>query len=156
KDAAIFGADGQGLTLRIEIDSVHFKNVAKAMLLGDDNIAQGHVTVVDAATGQVLGTFKLWVTGERPSTGARILGALDPTGIVSMAQAAGDASPAKEQPIMAENFAQEVLRQTYGDARTRAAHAAPAHSAAPVSAQPAALVNGETPAQQAASSHIAE
>lgn len=157
KEAALFGADGAAITLKVEIDKVHFKNAMKAMFLGDDNYAMGHVAVVDAASGQVLGTFKFWVNAERPGVGMRVLTALDPTGLVGMSQAMSRTDVSKEQVVMAANFARETLRQTYGDARSKAVHAAasstvataaPVSSSAPVQAAPAS-------AQAAASSTIA-
>jgi hypothetical protein len=156
KEAALFGADGAAISLKIEIDKVHFKNVMKAMLLGDENYVQGQVAVVDAASGQPLGTFKFYVYGDRPNAGQRVLAAIDPTGIVGMTQAMSANDPAKEQVVMAANFAEEALRQTFGEARSRAAHAPPAPgstAAAPASAPAANLIAASGAAQAAASSN---
>ena len=86
----------------------------------------------------------------------RVLSAIDPTGLVALSQAMSDTNAGKEENVMASNFAQEALRQTYGDAASKAAHARPASAAAPVSGQPAALRSAEGPEQLAAASHSTE
>ncbi|MFI4976846.1 MAG: hypothetical protein ACHP84_20120, partial [Caulobacterales bacterium] len=99
KEAALYGDDGQPITIRIELDKVHLKNPVKAMLVGDDNLAKGHVDVIDPSTGQQLGTFAVRVNAENVGTrGASIammlVGALDPTGYVDVATSAASAGSA--------------------------------------------------------------
>jgi hypothetical protein len=61
-------------------------------------------------------------------TAMSIVGALDPTGLVDAGAAAADAGSAQlnrggTEAGMSANFARETLRQTFGDARAKAAHA---------------------------------
>ena len=132
-EAALYGAVGQPITLRIEVDKVHLKNAAKAMLIGDDNWAKGQVVVVDASTGASLGTFAVRVNASRgglngATLGLTLLGALDPTGYVDVATTAAAAGSGTDrsgaQARMSANFAAEALRQTFGTARARAVHSA--------------------------------
>ena len=134
REAALYGDAGPPIALRIELDKVHLKNVMKSMLIGDDNMAKGRVAVVDPATGQPFGTFAVRVNAERhghagASIAITVLGALDPTGYVALGtMAAGAASAGVNrsgaEATMSANFAAETLRQTFGDARARAAHPA--------------------------------
>lgn len=131
REAAIYGAAGRPITLRIELNRVHYKNAAAAMLIGDDNQARGHVAVLDQSAGQQLSTFSVDVDGERPGEMAAeialgVIGAFDPTGAVDMASMAGSAASADidragAAAAMIANFTAETLRQTFGAARTRAA-----------------------------------
>lgn len=131
--AAFYGDTGRPIVLKIELDRVHFKNVAAAILIGDDNQTRGHVAVVDQAGGQELGTFKVRVDAERPGDlaaeiGLDIVGAFDPTGAVDIAHAAGNASSAERDrggttAAMITNFADQTLRETFGDTRAEAARA---------------------------------
>lgn len=132
REAALYGDAGPPIALRIELDKVHLKNAMKSMLIGDDNMIKGRVAVVDPATGQPLGTFAVRVNAERrghagASIAMTVVEALDPTGYVAVgAMAAGAASAAVNrsgaEATMSANFAAETLRQTFGDARSRAAH----------------------------------
>lgn len=134
KEAAFYGAAGQPITLRVELQKVHFKNMVQALLIGDDNQAKGQVAVVDPATGQQSGTFLVQVNAERSSgAGASIastvIGAFDPTGLVSMGMAAGSAASADinrggTTAGLVANFASETLRQTFGDAKAKAVNLA--------------------------------
>ncbi len=130
-EAALYGDAGRPITLRIEVDKVHLKNAAKAMLMGDDNSAKGRVVVVDASTGSPLGTFAVKVNASRggfngAAVGMTLLGALDPTGYVDVATTAASAGSGTDrsgaEARMSANFATETLRRTFGDARARAAH----------------------------------
>jgi hypothetical protein len=133
KGAALYGTTGAPITLKIEVDKVHFKNPLKAMVIGDNNLAKGRVAVFDQTSGQQLGTFKVEVDAERPSAAgagagiALFLGeVLDPTGGLAIAHMAGNAASADinrggTTAAMSANFAAETLRQTFGDAKTRAA-----------------------------------
>jgi hypothetical protein len=133
-EAKFFGETGRPVILRIALDRVHFKNVAAAMLIGDNNWTEGRVAVVDQASGQQLGTFEIQVDAEKPGDLAGeialdVVGAFDPTGAVDMAHMAGDASSAEinragTTAAMIANFTAETLRQAFGDAKTRAVHLA--------------------------------
>ena len=96
RGAALYGADGQPVTLKIEVDKVHLKNPVASMLIGDNNRARGHVTAVDATTGQVLGTFSIDVDADRKGEALAmfIVGAIDPTGYVDIATTAASATSA--------------------------------------------------------------
>ncbi len=130
-EAALYGAVGQAVVLRITIDKVHLKNAVASMIIGDDNQAAGHVDAVDQATGQPLGSFKVKVNAERhreASIAMAIVGAVDPTGYVDVASmVAGAGSAAFDhsgtEAAMGLNFAAATLRQTFGDAAAKAAHA---------------------------------
>jgi hypothetical protein len=136
KGALLYGTSGRPIALNIDLDKVHFKNPLKALVIGDNSMTTGHVAVLDQSTGAQLGTFKVQVDAERPSaagTGASIamfLGeAFDPTGISGMVDMAGNAASADinrggAASAMRANFAAETLRQTFGDAKTRAAKSA--------------------------------
>ncbi|MBV9995485.1 MAG: hypothetical protein JO127_09745 [Caulobacteraceae bacterium] len=132
QEAALYGANGQSLILKVEIKKVHVKNALKAMVLGDANYAWGEVTVVDASNGRPLGDFKVAVSADRPGVGMTLLGMVDPTGLVNLSNAVSGTNRPREELIMESNFARETLRRTYGDARMKAAHLAkPAPPAAP-------------------------
>ena len=131
-EAALYGTTGQPIALTIDIEKVHLKNPMKAMLIGDDNQTAGHVAVADQASGQAAGKFPVRVDAERhrgASIALCVIGALDPTGyadVAIMAASAGAAGVNRsgEEKAMDANFAAETLRQTFGDARAKAAHAA--------------------------------
>ena len=130
RQAHLYGDDGRPITLRIDLERVHFKNPLKAMLIGDDNQAKGRVSVVDPATGQETGAFKVQVDAERgglsgASIALAVIGAFDPTGMVDLGATTGSAASADldrsgTAARMSVNFAAETLRQTYGDARANA------------------------------------
>ena len=130
RQAHLYGDEGRAITLRIDLERVHFKNPLKAMLIGDDNQAKGRVSVLDPATGQETGSFKVQVDAERgglsgASIALAVLGAFDPTGMIDVGSAAGSAASADIDRSgtagqMSANFAAETLRQTYGDARANA------------------------------------
>jgi hypothetical protein len=130
-EAAFYGTSGRPITVRIDINHVHFKNVVQALLIGDNNDARGRVTVVDASAGQQMASFEVRVDAERSHgvSGAGlamgVLEVLDPTGILAIGHAVGSASSADinrsgTAVAMRANLADETLRQTFGDARTRA------------------------------------
>ena len=131
-EAALYGSTGQAITLTIDVDKVHFKNPMKSMLMGDNNQTAGHVAVADQASGQALGTFPVKVDAERHRGGSValfLIGAVDPTGYADVALMAASAGAAGgnrsgEERAMDANFAAEALRQTFGDAKAKAAHAA--------------------------------
>jgi hypothetical protein len=130
RQAAFYGDTGRPITLRIALDKVHFKNPLKALLVGDDNQAKGVVSVVDPTTGRESTSFKVQVDAERGglnggSIALMVIGAFDPTGLIDIGAAAGDATSASlhhssTAAQMSVNFATETLRQTYGDARAKA------------------------------------
>ncbi len=130
-EAAFYGTIGRPITVRIDINHVHFKNVVQALLIGDNNDARGRVTVLDASAGQQMASFAVRVDAERSHgvSGAGlamgVLEVLDPTGVLAIGHAVGSASSADinrsgTAVAMRANFADETLRQTFGDARTRA------------------------------------
>ena len=130
-EAAFYGVTGRPITVRIDISRVHFKNVLQALIIGDNNDARGQVTVLDASAGQQMASFPVRVDAERSHgiSGAGlamdVLEVLDPTGILAVGHAVGSASSADINRsgtaiAMRANFADETLRQTFGDARTRA------------------------------------
>ena len=43
--AAFYGTIGRPITLRIDVDKVHFKNALRALTIGDDNQAEARVAV---------------------------------------------------------------------------------------------------------------
>lgn len=129
-EAVFYGTQGRPLTVRINVSRVHFKNALQAMVIGDNNDARGEVTVLDAA-GQQMANFPVRVDAERShgvSGGGLAMGVLevlDPTGILAIGHAVGSASSADINRsgtaiAMRANFADETLRQTFGDVRTRA------------------------------------
>jgi hypothetical protein len=131
EEAAFYGTTGHAITVRIDVSHVHFKNALQAMLIGDNNDARGQVSVVDTASAQQMASFPVRVDAERSHgvSGAGLamdaLEVMDPTGIVGIAHALGSASSADinrsgTAVAMRANFADETLRQTFGDARTRA------------------------------------
>ncbi|MDP3173685.1 MAG: hypothetical protein Q8M88_04545 [Phenylobacterium sp.] len=132
EEAILYGGSGRALTLRIDLDRVHFKNPLKAIIVGDDNIAKGRVAVIDTSTGAQTGAFPVQVNAERgglsgADVGTMILGALDPTGLVDLGSMAASAASANLNRSRTEtglriNFAREALRQTFGDAKAKAAH----------------------------------
>lgn len=113
------------------MNRVHFKNALQAMIIGDNNLTSGRVTVLDPATSVQLGAFPVQVDAERPGGGngwfaMDMIGMFDPTGLVSIASAAGNAASADINRSgtavgMRINFAAETLRQTFGDAKARVA-----------------------------------
>jgi hypothetical protein len=130
-EAAFYGTAGRPITVRIDINHVHFKNVLQALIIGDNNDARGQVTVVDGSAGQQMASFAVRVDAERSHgvSGAGlamgVLEVLDPTGILAIGHAVGSASSADinrsgTAVAMRANLADETLRQTFGDARTRA------------------------------------
>ncbi len=131
-EAALYGDAGAPIALRIELDKVHLKNAAKALLIGDDYMAKGRVAVIDPATGQSLGTFEIRVNAQRhghlgASIAMTVVEALDPTGYVAVGTMAANAASAGinrsgAEGAMSGNFAVEALRQTFGDTRARAVH----------------------------------
>jgi hypothetical protein len=131
-EASLYGSAGQPIVLTIDLDKVHLKNPVKAMVMGDNNVAAGHLAVADQASGQSLGTFAIRVDAERhrgASIALFVIGVVDPTGYVDIATQVGGAAAATanrsgEEIAMSANFAEEALRQTFGDARAKAAHAA--------------------------------
>ncbi len=130
-EAALYGAVGRPVVVNIQVDKAHLKNPVKAMLMGDDNIAAGHVVVVDQAGGQTLGSFAVKVDAERHrgmSLAMTLIGAVDPTGYLDIATTVASAGSATVNRSATElaldaNFAAETLRQTFGDAKVKAAHA---------------------------------
>ena len=129
-EAAFYGTTGRAITVRIDVSHVHFKNVLQALIIGDNNDVRGQVTVLDDSARQ-MASFPVRVDAERSHgvSGAGlamgVLEVLDPTGILSVANAVGGASSADinrtgTAVAMRANFADETLRQTFGDARTRA------------------------------------
>ena len=130
-EAALYGATGRAIAVRIDVSRIHFKNPVQAMLIGDNNDARGQVVVRDAATGDQLASFQVRVDAERSHgiSGAGvamgILEFLDPTGVVGIGNAVGSASSADinrsgTATQMRRNLADEALRRTFGDIRTRA------------------------------------
>jgi hypothetical protein len=130
-EAALYGSSGRALAVRIDVSRIHFKNPVQAMLIGDNNDARGQVVVRDAVTGEQLASFQVRVDAERSHgiSGAGvamgILELLDPTGIVGIGNAVGNASSADINHSgtvvqMRRNLADETLRRTFGDTRTRA------------------------------------
>jgi hypothetical protein len=139
--AAFYGTTGRPITLRIELDRVHFKNALRALTIGDDNEVKGRVAVLDPSTGQQLASFAIHADAEMSGDLAAfiaisVIGALDPTGIVDIVSAIGDAASANidrsgTTTAMRANLAAEALRQTFGDARTRAVILAKRNQARP-------------------------
>jgi len=130
-EAAFYGTSGRPITVRIDVNRVHFKNVLQALIIGDNNDARGQVTVLDASAGQQMASFPVRVDAERSHgiSGAGlamgVLEVLDPTGILAIGNAVGSASSADinrsgTAVAMRANLADETLRQTFGDTRTRA------------------------------------
>lgn len=131
EEGAFFGTAGRPLTLRIDLSHVHFKNAIQAMIIGDDNDVRGQVTVLDGSAGAQMASFAVRVDAERSHgiSGAGLamgaLEVLDPTGIIGIGHMVGDAASADinrsgTAVAMRANFADETLRQTFGDTRTRA------------------------------------
>lgn len=137
KAAALYGDAGQPITIQIGLNTVHYKNPLKAMVIGDNSSAKGGVTIHDKASGQQLGNFAVTVDAERPKSATGIgagialflAEAADPTGAVGMAHVVVNASSATinrkgAASGLCANFAAETLRMTFGDARTKAAELA--------------------------------
>ncbi|HXV01365.1 MAG TPA: hypothetical protein VG166_12800 [Caulobacteraceae bacterium] len=132
KEAALYGATGLPLTVKIDLNRVHLKNPVQTLVVGDDDMARGWVQVLDPATGRRLGVFQVAVDARRGGgNGARIAvgvaGFLDPTGLVSLgATVATIDSTAggrgRAEAMMTGKFALETLRQTFGDDKARAVH----------------------------------
>jgi hypothetical protein len=129
-EAAFYGTTGRPITVRIDVNHVHFKNVLQALIIGDNNDVRGQVTVLDASAQQ-MANFPVRVDAERSHgvSGAGlamgVLEVLDPTGLLAVAHTVGSASSADinrsgTAVAMRANFADETLRQTFGDVRTRA------------------------------------
>ena len=133
KAGALYGDAGQPLTVKVGLDKVHYKNMLKALAIGDSCVAKGHVSVFDQASGKQMGTFPVMVNAERPTAATRgagvalfLIECVDPTGIAGMAHMVASASSATVNRSGASaglcaNFAAETLRQTFGDERTKAA-----------------------------------
>ena len=133
KAGALYGDAGQPLTIKVGLEKVHYKNPLKALVIGDNSLAKGRVSVFDKASGQQLGTYAMQVDAERPTAGSRgagvalfLIECVDPTGAVGMAHMVANASSATVNRSGASaglcaNFAAETLRQAFGDARTKAA-----------------------------------
>ena len=132
REAVLYGDGGRPITLKIVLDKVHFKNAVAAMLVGDNSTARGHVAVVDTVTLEQLGTFTIKVDANRRGASGEsiamfLVGAVDPTGYVDVATTAASAGSADidrsgTAAVMSVNFARETLRQTFGDAKAKAAH----------------------------------
>jgi hypothetical protein len=128
--AAFYGTTGRPITLKIDVDRVHFKNALKALTIGDDNQAKARVAVVDRPTGQQLASFVVSADADTSgqlagSIALGVAGAFDPTGIADIAVAIGSAASADinrsgTARAMRANLTAETLRQTFGDGRTRA------------------------------------
>ena len=148
-EASLYGSTGQPIVLTIDLDKVHLKNPVMAMVMGDNNVAAGHLAVADQASGQALGSFKIRVDAERHrgvSIAMMVIGAVDPTGYVDIATQVGAAASATanrsgEEIAMSANFAEEALRQTFGDGRAKAAHAAKRTPTAAAAVDPNALAH---------------
>jgi hypothetical protein len=129
-EGAAYGTTGRPISVKIDLERVHFKNALRALTIGDDNQAKGHVAVFDAATGRQLANFPVQVDADTAglsmsAIALTVVGAFDPTGAVDIASTVGDAASADinrsgTAAAMRANFAAETLRQTFGDARTRA------------------------------------
>jgi hypothetical protein len=128
--AVFYGTMGRPITLKIDVDRVHFKNALKALTIGDDNQTKARVAVVDRPTGQQLASFVVSADGDlsgqlAAEIGIGVAGAFDPTGIVDIVGAIGSAASADinrsgTARAMRANLTAETLRQTFGDARTKA------------------------------------
>jgi hypothetical protein len=133
-EAAFYGQAGRPMTLKIDLDRVHFKNALQALIIGDDNEAKGRVTVLDTAAQTQMGAFEVQVDAERSgmsggSIAMAVVGAVDPTGYVDIgttlaSAASADINRSGTAVQMRANFAADTLRQTYGDARARAVNSA--------------------------------
>ena len=55
--AAFYGTTGRPITLKIDVDKVHFKNALRALTIGDDNQTEARVAVFDRPSGDQLATF---------------------------------------------------------------------------------------------------
>ena len=127
--ASFYGATGRPVAVKIDLDKVHFKNALKALTIGDDNLAEGHVAVLDPSTGQQLGAFVVQANAETSgvsvgSIAIEVAGVVDPTGIVSIVALVGEAASADIDRsgtalAMRANLTDATLRQTFGDAKTR-------------------------------------
>jgi hypothetical protein len=133
-EAALYGAAGRPITLRIEVSRVHFKNPVQAMIIGDNDSVRGQVTVQVADAPPMAG-FRVQVGSDRSHgiSGAGLamglLEILDPTGMLGVADSVGSAASSDinrsgTAVALRANFADETLRRTFGDARTRAVIAA--------------------------------
>ena len=127
---SVDGTTGRPITLKIDVDRVHFKNALRALTIGDDNQAKARVAVFDRPTGAQLASFDVSANADASgdlavSIGIGVAGAFDPTGIVDIVGAIGSAASADinrsgTATAMRANLAAETLRQTFGDTRTRA------------------------------------
>lgn len=128
-EAAFYGTTGRPVTVRIDLNRVHFKNVLQALIIGDNNDLRGQVTVLDVE--QQMASFPVRVDAERShglsgsGVAMGVLEVMDPTGILAIGHAVAGASSADinrsgTAVAMRANFADETLRQTFGDVRTRA------------------------------------
>lgn len=130
RQAAFYGDAGRPITLRVQLEKVHYKNPLKALIVGDNNQAKGRVAVFDPDTNRETSNFEVQVDAEPGGLNGgaialTVIGAFDPTGLVDLGSAAGYATSASLRHSstatqMSVNFATETLRQTYGDARAKA------------------------------------
>lgn len=130
--AARFGRAGAPKELRIVVERHSYKNAAMSLLVGDGNISQGRVAVIDVASGKVQGEAKA--------------GAVDSLAINGIAGAiiAASQDTAKVDERLADEFAKAALRHAYGAARaepvlnqSEPAAIAPDPAAAPAPKRPA-------------------
>lgn len=49
KASALYGDAGQPLTVKVGLDKVHYKNPLKALVIGYNYLAKGHVSIFDQA-----------------------------------------------------------------------------------------------------------
>jgi len=128
--AAFYGTTGRPITLKIDVEKVHFKNALRALTIGDDNQTEARVAVFDGPSGDQLATFAVQANADTSgqlaeSIALGVIEVLDPTGIVGIVDMVGSAASANinrsgTATAMSANLAAETLRQTFGDARTRA------------------------------------
>lgn len=130
EEAALYGTAGRPITVRIDVSRVHFKNAVQAMIIGDNDSVRGEVTV-QAADALPIASFRVQAGSGRShgiSGGGLAMGLLemlDPTGMVAVAHTIGgavssDVNRSSTAVSLRANFADETLRRTFGDARTRA------------------------------------
>jgi hypothetical protein len=129
KESSLYGTGGRPLTLKVDVRKVHFKG-GVGVLFGDYDVLEGRVTVVDPATGQPQGDFKVEAGSKAPSSGgSALLGVLsifDPTGLIGMGQAVSKmgGGHAKAAFFMCANFSKYALKQTFGSKKAKTAAAA--------------------------------
>ena len=56
--AAFYGTTGRPITLRIDVDRVHFENALRALTIGDDNQAEARCRRVRSANRSAIGVFR--------------------------------------------------------------------------------------------------